>query len=449
MKILYLDLGMGAAGDMLSAALLELFPEEEREKIVEKLNALGIPNVSFQAEKSVKCGITGTHMTVRVGDAEEDEHLHDHSHGHLHDHDHGHDHEHEHDHHDHDHGHEHDHRDHDHDHEHDHSHEHGEHSHSHSSMAGITHIVRDHLALPDQVRRDVLEVYDLIAGAESHVHGVPVTEIHFHEVGMMDAVADITAVCLLLEMLGPDKIVASPVNTGSGTVRCAHGIMPVPAPATAYLLDGIPSYDNGIRGELLTPTGAALIRHFADSFGPRPLMSTGRIGYGMGRKDFEAANCVRAILGESISAEQDNNQDTVTELAANIDDMTAEEFGYAMGRILEAGALDVWTESALMKKNRPGQILHVLCHEAEKEIVIETIFRHTTTIGIRENIMKRYTLSREISEMETSCGRVRVKKVSGYGTERQKYEYNDLAAIADARGISLAEARKIADTEID
>ena len=444
MKILYLDLGMGAAGDMLTAALLELFPEEERAKILEELNGLGIPDVSFHAEKSVKCGITGTHMRVMVGDTEEDEHMHEH---------HDHEHEHEHDHHGHHHGsgHDEDEHEHEHDDDHDHDHHHHEdgheghtHHHAHNSMAGIRHIVRDHMSLSEKTCEDVLAVYDLIAEAESSVHGVPVSEIHFHEVGTMDAVADITAVCYLLEMLKPDRIVASPVNTGGGTVRCAHGIMPVPAPATARLLEGIPSYDSGIRGELLTPTGAALIAHFADSFGNRPEMKMERIGYGMGRKDFEAANCVRAILGEVAGTAADEETDVITELAANIDDMTAEEFGFAFERILEAGAVDVWTEAAVMKKNRPGHVLHVLCREEKKEALIRTIFRHTTTIGIRENVMKRYTLKRAISEKETPYGTVRVKTVSGYGTERKKYEYDDLAAIAAANGISIAEARRIA-----
>lgn len=507
MKVLYLDLGMGAAGDMLSAALLELFPKEERAEIVAKLNALGIPKVVYEAEPSVKCGISGTHMSVKVDGAEETsedvhEHTHDHDHSHDHDnlHEHDHEHHHEHDHchgeadheqehlhdeaheehehthvHDEEHGHTHVHGEEhaDHGHEHEHEHEHGGHTHSHNNMAGIAHIVNDHMELGESVKQDVLAVYGLIAEAESHAHGVDVSEIHFHEVGNMDAVADVAAVSYMLSLLKPDRIIVSPVNTGSGQVRCAHGIMPVPAPATAYLLKGIPSYDNGIKGELLTPTGAALIRHFADSFGKRPAMSIDSIGYGMGRKDFEAANCVRAIMGEIndvqaeyadkheqselTEAESDkglkHNYDealtgTVVELAANIDDMSAEELGYAFDRLLAEGALDVWTESAHMKKNRPGVVLKILCREGAKDAMVSALFRYTSTIGIRESLMKRYTLKREIREYDTALGKIRSKHVSGYGIEREKLEYDDIAAIAKTRGISIASVRRLAEEEL-
>lgn len=492
MKVLYLDLGMGAAGDMLSAALLELFPKEERAKIVSKLNALGIPKVVYEAEPSVKCGISGTHMSVKVDGAEEaSEDVHEHTHEHEHCHDHDHEHEHTHDH-DHEHHHEHDHchgeADHEHEHdeaheehehthvhdeEHGHEHAHGGHTHSHNNMAGIAHIVNDHMELGESVKQDVLAVYGLIAEAESHAHGVDVSEIHFHEVGNMDAVADVTAVSYMLSLLKPDRIIVSPVNTGSGQVRCAHGIMPVPAPATAYLLKGVPSYDNGIKGELLTPTGAALIRHFADSFGKRPAMTIDSIGYGMGKKDFEAANCVRAIMGEIndvqaeyadkheqselTEAESDNglkhNYDdaltgTVVELAANIDDMSAEELGYAFDRLLAEGALDVWTESAHMKKNRPGVVLKILCREGAKDAMVSALFRYTSTIGIRESLMKRYTLKREIREYDTALGKIRSKHVSGYGIEREKLEYDDIAAIANTRGISIASVRRLAEEEL-
>ncbi|MBO6055153.1 MAG: LarC family nickel insertion protein [Oscillospiraceae bacterium] len=312
MKLLYLDLGMGAAGDMLTAALLELLPDKEA--FLAELNGIGIPEVSVTASPSVKCGITGTHVTVSIhGEVEGEDHHHDHDHDHHHDHDHEHEHEHHHDHdhdhehehhhdHDHDHEHEHDHEhhhdhDHEHDHEHEHDHDHG-HEHHHIGLHGVEHIIAD-LNVSEKTKEHVLEVYRLIAEAESHAHGQPVSDVHFHEVGTMDAIADVTAVCMLMEKIAPDQVVASPVHVGSGQVRTAHGILPVPAPATAYILQGIPSYGGGIRGELCTPTGAALLKHFADSFGPQPLMRVERIGYGMGKKDFEAANCVRAMLGEA------------------------------------------------------------------------------------------------------------------------------------------------------
>lgn len=265
MKTLYLDCGMGAAGDMLAAALLELLPAQERAEALAQLNALGIPGVEFTSEPAVKCGITGTHITVKVNGSEEDEAMHAHAH------------------------------------EHHHGHSHGEHSHSHhhSGMQDIEHIVEGHLDLPEKVKRNILAVYGLIAQAESHAHGVPVAEIHFHEVGTMDAVADVAAVCLLMDRLAPEQVVVSPVHVGCGQVKCAHGILPVPAPATAYILTGVPIYGGKIRGELCTPTGAALLKQFATRFGDMPVMTLQAVGYGMGKKDFEAANCVRAMLGEA------------------------------------------------------------------------------------------------------------------------------------------------------
>ena len=301
-KTLYLDCSMGAAGDMLTAALLELLTEEQQVEFVEKMNNLGIPGVEVQKSTVSKCGINGTHVKVLVNGEEEGElmlhhHHHDeHEHCHEHSHEHTHEHEHEHEHeHTHEHGHEHSHEHH-HDHEHDHGHAH---THSHHGMADIEHIVMHHLDIPENVKHDIMAVYGEIAEAESVAHGKPIDEIHFHEVGTMDAVADITAVCLLIDMIKPEKIIASPVHVGSGTVRCAHGILPVPAPATAYILRGVPIYGGKIKSELCTPTGAALLKHFVSSFGDMPIISLEKIGYGMGYKDFPQANCVRAFLGET------------------------------------------------------------------------------------------------------------------------------------------------------
>lgn len=288
MRTLYIDCGMGAAGDMLTAALIELM--ENKEEAVKELNGLKIPTIEYTLEESVKCGIKGSHMSVKVDGIEEDEHLHEHEHHHEHDHeDHNHGHHHEHDHEDHDHEHHHDHNDHD----------HHEHHHEHHGMHDIEHIV-SHINVSDKIKSDILAVYNLIAEAESDAHGCPVSEIHFHEVGSMDAIADVTAVCFLMDKLNVEKVIASPVHVGSGTVKCAHGILPVPAPATAYILRNVPIYGGEIKGELCTPTGAALLKHFATEFGNMPIMTTERIGYGMGKKDFERANCVRAMLGKTM-----------------------------------------------------------------------------------------------------------------------------------------------------
>ena len=447
MKTLYLECGMGAAGDMLTAALLELMPDPEA--AVTELNSLGIPGVQFSKEAVSKCGIGGTHMTVKVHGEEESEEMfhhhhehHDHSHEQEHDHESAchehHDHLHEHEDHEHAHEHTHEHEDHEHAHEHSHEHTHEGHTHHHhSSLHDIEHIVCGHLNIPDQVKQDVMAVYGLIAEAESHAHGVPVTEIHFHEVGTMDAIADITAVCLLMNKIAPDQVIVSPVHVGSGHVHCAHGILPVPAPATAYILNGVPMYGGAVKGELCTPTGAALLKHFATRFGDMPVMRTEAIGYGMGKKDFEQANCIRAMLGETEDA-----GDSVLQLECNVDDMTAEELGFAMEMILEAGALEVYTVAAGMKKSRPGTLLSVLCHEAEKEKLVRVIFQNTTTIGVREHACSRYTLKRSFETVQTPYGEVQKKISSGYGVTREKYEYEDLARIAREQGLSLAEVRK-------
>lgn len=385
MRTLYFDCGMGAAGDMLTAALVELF--EDPAAAIRKLNTLGIPGVRFFSKASTKCGINGTHLQVLVWDTEEDEDLHDHGH-------------------------------------------------HHSGLEQIDHII-SHLRISDKVRRDVMAVYELIAQAESHAHGVPVNQIHFHEVGTMDAIADITAVCYLLDKLHVDKIYASAVHVGSGQVKCAHGILPVPAPATAYILRGVPTYGGEIRGELCTPTGAALLKHFVSEFGKMPVMVTDAIGYGMGKKDFPAANCVRAMLGHA-----DDQTDTVAELSCNLDDMTPEEIGFAMERLLEAGALDVFTTPIGMKKNRPGTMLTVLCKPEKKDVLVQQIFRHTTTLGIRENQLHRYTLTRRTETLDTPYGPVRQKISSGYGVERSKLEYDDLTKIAREQEISLLSLKK-------
>ncbi|MGN1190155.1 MAG: nickel pincer cofactor biosynthesis protein LarC [Candidatus Ornithospirochaeta sp.] len=416
MKTLYLDCSMGAAGDMLTAALLELVPEKE--DFINRLNSIGIPGVTFKAEKASKCGINGTHISVIVNGEEEDEEMHEHhDHDHEHHHDHCHEHEHEHEHH--------------HEHEHEHSHHH-----HHSGMNDITHIV-SHLDIPENVKNDVLAVYSIIAEAESHAHGVPVTEIHFHEVGTMDAISDVTAVSLLMDYLKPDEVVVSPVHVGSGSVKCAHGILPVPAPATAFILKGVPIYGGEIKSELCTPTGAALLKHFASRFGDMPIMKTEAIGYGMGKKDFERANCVRAFIGE-----MDDERDVILELSCNLDDMTPEIIAFAEEELLKNGALDVFTIPTQMKKSRPGILLTVLCTEETKDEMVKLIFNHTTTLGIREAKKHRYILNRSIETVSTKYGEVRKKISTGYGVTREKYEYDDISRIARENGLTISEVMK-------
>ena len=416
MKTLYLECNMGAAGDMLAAALLELHPQPE--EFVRRMNSLGIPGVEFSAQPAVKCGITGTHVSVTVhGEEEESQDVHLHHHDHHHDHEHAHDHDHDH-------------------HEHEH-HEHGHGHHHHAGMGDIRHIL-SHLDIPQDVREDAEEVYELIALAESHAHGRPVEEIHFHEVGALDAVADVVAVCWLIHDLAPEQILASPVHVGWGQVRCAHGILPVPAPATAHILRDVPTYGGSVEGELCTPTGAALLKHFAQSFGPSPVMRVEKIGYGMGKKDFEAANCLRAMLGET-----QEGRETIAQLCCNLDDMTPEALGFVQERLWEAGALDVTTTPVGMKKNRPGVLLTCMCRLEDRERLVSLLFRHTTTLGIRESQCSRYTLSRSQRSLETPWGPVRIKTSAGWGVTREKPEYEDLAKIARDQDLPLDKVREL------
>lgn len=388
MNILYLDCGMGAAGDMLAAALWELLPNKAA--FLDRINHLGLPGVTVRAEKSVKCGITGTHYAVSIHGQEEDDHLHDHGH------------------------------------------------HSHNSFHDIQHLIW-HLDVPLKVKNDALAVYQTIAEAEAQVHGVEeLHHIHFHEVGSLDAVTDIVSVCYLMYLLKPDKVIASPVCVGSGTVRCAHGVLPVPAPATAKILQGLPIYAGAIESELCTPTGAALVKHFAQEFSSMPPMTLEGMGYGMGRKDFPRANCLRAIWGTTQQQSQD-----ILELKCNLDDMTGEALGFAQEALLAAGALDVFTTPITMKKSRPACLLTVLCRPEDRDTLVAALFRHTTTLGVRETLCQRHTLNRSFAQVQTPYGPVREKISSGFGVERRKPEYEDLAAIARDNGLSLEEAKAL------
>ena len=437
MKTLYLECNMGAAGDMLTAALTELMPDPDA--FVQQLNDLQIPQVKIKRTTIAKCGIMGTHMEVTVNGEEEKSvdvplHMHEHhheDHDHIHAHHHeGHDHVHEHHHEEHDHVHEHHHEGHDHVHEHTHGH-----SHHHTSMKDIEHII-GHLNVPEKVKEDAIAVYKLIADAESHAHGCPVEEIHFHEVGAMDAVADIVGVCLAVYKLAPEQIIASPVHVGYGQIHCAHGILPIPAPATAHILQGIPIYGGRIEGELCTPTGAALLKHFAQSFGQIPMMSVEKTGYGMGMKDFTDANCLRAIIGNTVEGQEQTGchgavqeMDSIIELCCNLDDMTPEKIGFVTELLMEEGAFDVYTTNIQMKKNRPGVLLTCLCRPENAELFAALIFKHTSTIGVRKTSYDRYTLSRREETRESAFGPVRVKVSSGYGVQKEKAEFEDLKSV--------------------
>ena len=393
MKTLYIECNMGAAGDMLTAALSELLPDADA--FIEKMHAAGIPGMRMQRSEKTMNGLRGTHMSVMINGEEEisdDVDVHGHHHGH----------------------------------------EHHNHDHHHCHLTDIKDIIYG-LNLPEKVKEDAMGVYALIAEAEAHAHGSSVAHIHFHEVGMMDAVTDICAVCLLMYEIGAEKVVVSPVCTGFGEVRCMHGVVPVPAPATAYLLSGMPAYAGHIRGELLTPTGTALLKYFANDFGQMPAMRVVSHGCGMGSKEFESANCVRVFLGESA-----DNADDVIEISCNIDDMTGEAIAYATEMLMAAGALDAWTENIGMKKGRPGVKICCICRPDDRDKFADLLLMHTTTIGVRMQRMQRKTLRRRVETLETEFGPVEVKFAEGCGVSKHKAEFESAAKIARERNIPIA-----------
>lgn len=383
MRTLYIDCSMGCAGDMLTAALLELHPDKD--DFLRRMNAALGGKAVLSASPDSKCGLRGTHVTVLINGDEEGEAT--------------------------------------------------RHHHEHTSISEILSFI-DSVPLEVKVREDAKKVYSLIAEAESRVHGRPIENVHFHEVGSLDALADVLSVCALMHELAPERILASEVNVGSGTVRCAHGILPVPAPATELILRGVPIYSGQIKSELCTPTGAALLKYFVWKFGAMPTMQIENAGCGTGKKDFECANVVRAFIGETT-----DEGDRIIELACNLDDMTPEELSFAMEELFTLGALDVYFTSIGMKKSRPGVKLTCMCRERQRKQMLECIFKHTTTLGVREYVCKRYELGRSEKTVRTQDGEVRVKTSSGYGAVREKAEYEDLAALARKSGKTIAQIR--------
>lgn len=371
MKSLYLECNMGVAGDMLCASLLDTLNEKDKKYIIDKLNTL-LCDVTVNLNTTTKSGIRASKFDVTIKES----------------------------------------------------------GHTHTSISEIYKIING-FDIPQKVKENAKAVYKLIAEAESKVHGTTVADVHLHEVGAKDAIIDITACCLLIDYLQIDKIVCSPIATGFGKVKTAHGIMPVPAPATAELLGSIPCFTGDIKGELTTPTGVALVKFFANDFSA----SNGeyeKVGYGAGTKDFEKPNIIRAFIKES-------DIDTVFELRCQIDDMTGEELGYALNKMLTIGAKDAYIKPIVMKKSRPAFEFTVISFPADKDELTRQMFKHTTTLGIRQIECARAILEREICEKNG----VRIKRSHGYGTQTEKIEFDDIVKIAEENDISVFEARKM------
>ena len=390
MKILYLENNNGVSGDMLNSALFELLSDEEKKTYLEKMNSLFPGKLKVNALRAESGGVGGTRMEVKINGEEEMHHDHEHHRGHH-----------------------------------------------HSLKETLEEI--DSFDLGEEVKNNAKNVYNIIGAAESKVHETDISEIHFHEVGNIDAIADVTGAALLISMLNPDKIVSGIIPTGSGTVNCAHGVLPVPAPATAEILKGTPTCDGGIESELTTPTGAALIKYYASEFGQRPEMKVSGIGYGIGHKKFSRANILRAFYGES---EEGDYKDTITELNINIDDMTPEDLAFAENCIFDAGAVEIFGTPVYMKKGRMAQMLTVLVHKDKEEAVVKAIFHNTTTIGIRKKVCQRYIMKSSFNKTDIYDHTLRMKESKGYGEETIKPEFDDLARISEDTGIPLKELRK-------
>lgn len=425
-KILFLDLSSGVSGDMFAGALYGLLDEDGQQEFLRLVNGAGLPGVRIEAETVTRNGISATKMHVRIDGAEE---------GHA-------------------------------DAGHPHHHGHG--------MADIGSTI-DGLSLDMDIKETMKEFYSSIAAAESRVHGKPVTDIHFHEVGTRDAIADVMNAAVLMKLLSSDEVYATPVNVGNGTVHCAHGVLPVPAPAAADLLTGLPVRRTGEEtpvGELTTPTGAALVKRFVTAFGPGPEMVLQASAYGAGTKELAGqANVLFAILGEAADSENpkaagnlqapaaeknsaaaagdaDSTASTICELVFNVDDMTGEDLSFAMDCLRDGGATEAYFTPIFMKKGRPGYQVTVLCPSEAREDIIHLIFLHTTTVGLREYETRRAVLTRHYEKRHTSYGDVTVKVSEGYGVRKEKPEYEDLATLAAEHDMGIRELREALKKEL-
>jgi len=310
--------------------------------------------------------------------------------------------------------------------------------HKHRSLSSILEILRSAQLAP-QVRERAAAIFQKLGEAEARVHDVPLEKIHFHEVGAVDAIVDIVGACIGFHALGIERFACSPLNVGGGTARMAHGVLPVPAPATANLLQGRPTYSNGVLRELVTPTGAAIVATLCHSFGPQPPMSVSAIGYGAGTADLEGqSNVLRIMIGEAAEKTVPGFDQEITVIEANLDDMNPQIYGYFSEKALSAGALDVFTTPVQMKKNRPGTLLTVLCEPKDAQALMSLIFAETTTFGARSYRAQRRVLPREFVNVTTTFGDVRIKlsRVNGRILHVAP-EYDDCRKLAVEKNVPL------------
>lgn len=468
--ILYFDCFSGISGDMALGALLDC--GVPLKALREGLSSLPVEGWHIDAEPTLISGIHALNVRITLHGVSDDEELEHHSHAHEHEHDHdhehehhdGHEHHHEHHSHAHVHAHEHHHEHHEED-EHGHHHEHHSHDHHHPheqahhhgrSMAEIREVI-EASAFNDRVKAQSLAIFQKIAEAEAAMHHTTPDEVHFHEIGGVDSLLDIVGVAWCLDYLGVTEVHCSALPHSSGFVDCAHGRMPIPAPATMKILQDVPMIPTEIKGEMVTPTGAAIVATLAKSFGAPPAMTTKSSGHGAGKKRWsDRPNMLRVVLGESLTGASAGQLTdglewrTLHIVQCNVDDMNPELWDHVMARLFAVGALDVWLQSAQMKKNRPGTIVHALCDKASQQAVIATLLRETTTLGVRIETVERAALPRAFSQVETGFGPVQVKSAvwPQGGVKRTLPEYEDVKRLADEQGVAAREVYEAALQEI-
>jgi uncharacterized protein (TIGR00299 family) protein len=441
MRIAYFECFSGMSGDMFLGALIDAgVPPRVLEETVAALEL----SARLEISRVVRSGISATKVDVWV-DCEKDlpreeylakqnvarallpakaNHEHDHQGRDHHDHDHDHDH-----------------------HDHKHSPEHQTQAgvpapHEHSHSRGLTEIreIIGKAGISDRAKKTAIAIFENLGEAEAKIHATSIEKVHFHEVGAVDAMVDIVCAAVGAESLGVDEIICSPLNVGGGTVKCAHGTFPVPAPATVELLKDAPVYSSGVQAELVTPTGAAIVKTLARRFSTFPEMKIEKSGYGAGTREFPGhPNVVRLTIGEAASLlAAKTASETVTVLEANLDDLNPQVFGYVMDRLLEEGALDVFGVPVQMKKNRPGTLLTVLCKPEDASRFTQLIFTETTTLGVRRREEVRQTLARRWENVRTQWGEVRIKIASMNGSiTNYAPEYEDCRRIAAEHHVPL------------
>lgn len=428
-RILYLECCSGISGDMTVAALLDLGADENR--LREALASLPLDGYEIRISRVKKSGLDACDFAV-ILDEEYENHDHDmeylhgydhadmHMHNHIHSHG-AHDHE------------EHLHEDHPHD---GHSH------HAHRGLPEITQIIEAG-KLTDGARRLALRMFDILADAEAKAHGVPREQVHFHEVGAVDSIVDIVAAAVCLDDLAPDQIIVSALSEGTGTIRCQHGLLPIPVPAVTNIVEayGLPIHHTTVRGELVTPTGAAIAAAVMREHNHLPENYTiESVGTGAGKRAYENAGILRAMWLRPLAADSRNAADSrIVKLEANIDDATGEQLGYCMDCLMEAGARDVSFLPLYMKKNRPAYEVHVICDPCDVARMEEILFRETTTIGVRRSVMERTVMNREYRSVETPWGSADVKVCSYEGIHRIYPEYESVRAVCEKSGNSFRE----------